>query len=222
MSADLQALQEQWNTALEQENTQQIEELVRTILRQHPNSALASEIRYKRGVLVLTEGDGIGSERMAKALHEFREGWKSGETVGSAAEPWRTLNRTQIAVCLAKRNNIPGAVQELQAIANYHPPTPVGLGALALLQQILENNQQDREAKRCKTQRISYARSLAQEHQHDHHVYAMRFLLAQELLDSIHADEGEEIFRDLLNLDQHTLGTELYEDIREYQASRKA
>lgn len=226
MSDEIQALQERlqerWQAALAQENTSQVEELVRLVLRQYPNTALASEIRYKRGVLILTEGEGIGSERMAKALHEFREGLKAGEEVGPTAEPWRSLNRTQLAVCLAKRNNIQGAVQELLAVANYHPPTVTGLGALTLLQQILEANQQEREAKRYKTQRLSYTRSLVQENEHSPEIHTLRFLLAQELLDSVYADEGEEILQSLLNLDQNTLGTELYEDIREYQASRTA
>lgn len=216
MSNAMQELEAQWNAAVEAEDATQVEQLVRTILRQHPLSPLASEIRYKRGVLNLTEGEGLGSERLARAVHEFREGLKAGEAAGQAAEPWRSLNRTQLGVCLARRNNIDGALQELQAVASYRPHSTTGLGALMLITEILESNNREREAKRFHTQRLTYARALVRENEDADDIHALRFLLAQELLDSPYRNQGEALLQELAALDEETLGTELYTEMQEF------
>ncbi len=225
MSQDITALQAQWNDAIEAEDSYRIENLVREILTEHAETTLACEIRYKRGVITLTEGEGFGSERLARALNEFTQGLKSGVAVGPEAEPWRSLNHTQLAVCHARRNNIDGALEELKTITTYKPKNTVGLGAFLLMAQILEANGREQEAKRLQSRRLSYARSLVRENAESEDIHNFRFLLAQELLSSTYAKEGQELLEELYALDVETLGEDLYEDLQEFrqiEQSKKA
>lgn len=219
MSNDIQTLEAQWDEALANEDVATVEKLVQVILREHPNTPLACELRYKRGLLTLTEGEGIGSERLAKALNEFRVGLEGAQAVGPDSEPWRSLNHTQIGICLARRNNIDGAVKELQQVVNYRPRSSMGLGALALITEILEKDGREREAKRFKTQRLSFARALVRENPESPELNSYKFILAQELLDSTYNKEGQQLLEELSGMDEETLGTELFHEIQAFKTS---
>jgi hypothetical protein len=214
----IEMLEEQWRKAIAEEAPESVENIVREVLREHPKTALASEIRYKRGVLQLTEGVGLGSERLARALHEFEEGARSADVVGAEAEPWRSLNRTQIAACLARRHNFDAAIQELKKVAEYRPHNIAGLGALSLLVKLLLENNRVIEAKRFRTQRLSYARTIVRENADSPEINLMKFLLAQELLDSPYKDEGQQLLRELSALAEEDLGPELYEEIQSFMS----
>ncbi len=220
MSNDIQNLEAQWSQALANEDTAQVETLVQVILREHPNTPLASELRYKRGLLTLTEGEGIGSERLARALNEFRAGLEGATAVGPEAEPWRSLNHTQIGICLARRNNIDGAIRELQQVAAYRPRTALGLGALALMTEVLEDAGRERDAKRYRTQRLSFARALVRENPESPELNSFKFLLAQELLDSTYDKEGQQLLEELSTMGEATLGEDLYQEIQDYKAAQ--
>lgn len=216
MSNDITDIESRWRAAIESEDTYQITQLVPEILKHHSGTALASELRYNRGVITLTEGEGTGSERLVRALSEFTEGLKSAEQVGANAEPWRTLNHTQIAACLARRNNINGAVEELKRVIAYKPKSPLGLGAYVLLTEVLEKSGRERELNRFRTQRISYARALVRENEGSPEIYNYRFLLAQELLSSTFAKQGQQMLDELLSIDEETLGEDLFGEIRAF------
>lgn len=214
MSRSIEELEAEWRLAIEQENPSLIETLVVEILREHPQTTLASEIRYQRGTFILTEGEGTGMERLARAIGEFEEGTKAGEAIGESSEPWRSLNRTQYAICMARRGNTDAAHVELKKVTAYRPRHVLGLGAMSLLYQILSEAGKEREAKRYNSQRISYARALVRESKDTDSHYMMQFLLSQELLDSEYAQEGQKLLSELAQLDANTLGQELYEDIQ--------
>lgn len=213
MARSIEELESAWRAALEQENAATVEALVREILTEHAETSLASELRYNRGVLTLTEGEGFGNERLARALEEFKAGAASGEKAGEKAEPWRSLNRTQIAACLARLGNIPDAVKELKAVSDYRPRSTAGLGALTLLAELLEDDK-PREAKRYATQKISYARALVRETKETPEWNQMRLLLALELLGSEYAKEGEKLMQELGGMSQDELGEDLYEEVQ--------
>ncbi|MCK6508908.1 hypothetical protein L6R29_02930 [Myxococcota bacterium] len=213
MSTPMAELEARWQEAVEREDSAKIEALVREVLRQHPETALASQIRYQRGVINLTEGEGFGSERLARAMSEFDLGAKAGEKVGEGSEPWRSLNRTQLGACKARLGNIEGASSDLQAVVAYRPRSVAGLGALGLLSKILREDKRERDAARFDTQRISYARALVRENPDPNQAHELRFVLAQELLDSNASDEAREILHELKALGADALGEELYADV---------
>ncbi|MCB9641273.1 MAG: hypothetical protein H6728_12295 [Myxococcales bacterium] len=215
MSDQMAALETRWQEAVEREDVGQVESLVREILQQHPDSALASQIRYQRGVLALMEGEGHGSERLAKAMSEFGLGSKAGEAAGDASEPWRSLNLAQLGACKARLGNIEEASRDLQAVAAYRPRTVAGIGALGTLARVLRDNDREREASRFDTQRISYARGLVRDNKDADPatLHELRFVLAQELLDSNYASEGVEILQELKALGATGLGEEMYADV---------
>ena len=214
MNEQMEAMEARWRDALEREDTVVVEEMVRDILRNHPKSALASQIRYQRGVLALTAGEGRGSERLAKAMAEFDLGVRAGEAAGAAAEPWRSLNRTQLATCNARLGNTKAAVEGLREVAEYQPRSVAGLGALGILVKILQQDNNPREASRYSTQRISYARALVREAKDasPEEMHQLRLILAQELLDSPYTKEGLEILEDLKALGEEVVGRETYAD----------
>ena len=211
-----------WRKAVEEENSSLVETLVKEILTQHGMTALAAEIRYNRGVLNLTWGDGHGSERLAKAMAEFELGAKAADSVGESAEPWRSLLRSQLGACKSRLGNLAGATQELLAVGAYRPRTAAGLGALSLLTK-LHKEAASKEAGKYETQRLSYARALVRENTGlpPETLRFYQFLLAQELLDSSFASEGEEILRELRGLGEATLGQEMYADVLRLLEQRK-
>lgn len=213
MGRSLEELETTFRQAIEEDNASILERVVREVLNDHPETALSSEIRYQRGVLALTWSEGDGSQRLAKAQAEFDAGMRAAETVGETAEPWRTLNRTQLATCLVRLGNTEGATAHLETVSKYRPRTTNGLGALALLAQILRKADKTREAKRYDTQRLSYARALVRENKESPQLNEMRFLLAQQLLDSEYAKEGERLLQELAALEG--LEPELQESVQD-------
>jgi hypothetical protein len=209
-------LETEWRDAIEQEVEAKVERLTKEILREHPLTTLAAEIRYHRGIITLMEGDGTGMERLARALGEFEQGIKATNRLGEEAEPWRTLLHAQFGVCMARRGNPEAAEAELKTILAFRPRNTAALGAASVITQILEEAGKEREAKRYRTQRLSYARALVREHTEGPEHHFMQFLLAQELLESEYAAEGQSLLDSLQQLDLETLGEELYQDIQAF------
>lgn len=221
MGRSIEEVEVQWRTAMEQEQADIVTQLVPEILRDHQSTALACELRYNRGQLTLLEGEGYGSERLAKAIAEFREGVKSGEAVGADAEPWRSLCRSQLGACTARMGNLKGAVEELQKASAYRPRSVAGLGALSLLAELVRQ-EDPRGAKRYDTQRLSYARALVRDNEGSAEAPYFKFLLAQELLDTpAYAREGKKLLEALASMTEDELGTELFQEVQELSTSQK-
>lgn len=218
----IEALEAEWRQAVSEEKTSQVEALVKEILTKYPMTALASEIRYKRGILTLTEGEGHGSERLAKAMAEFELGAKAADSAGEAAEPWRSLLRSQLGACKSRLGNLAGATQEWVAAGNYRPRSAVGLGALGLLSKV-HRESGSKDAGKYDTQRLSYARALVREGTQvpTEMQYFYKFLLAQELLDSPQAQEGESLLQELKSAGEAGLGVPLYADLLRLLEERK-
>ena len=214
MSRSIDELEVLWRAAMEQEDAGAVEALVREILVEHPHTVLSSEIRYHRGVSALTEGEGYGHQRLARAQSEFEEGAKAGDKVGTEAEPWRSLNHTQLGSCMARLGNQMEAAKEFKAVADVRPRSVLGLGALSLLANMLRENS-PRDARRYDSARISYARALVREHKEAPDLPYYQFLLAQELLDSEYASEGLKLLKSLGTMTADQLGEELFAILQE-------
>ena len=219
MARNIEDLEKLWREIAAKEEPsnmelQQVEEVVREILTEYPLSALACELRYQRGIYTLREEEGIGSERLARALVEFREGINAADKLGDKAEPWRSLNRTQIAVCLGRLGNVKDATTELKTVSNYRPRSVMGLGALTLLVDLLKEDF-PRDAKRYNNQKLSYVRALVRENKESPELPYFRLLLAEELLVSEYADEGRRLMQELASLSADVLGEDLYAEIQE-------
>lgn len=219
MARSIEEVEAEWRAAVDQEEISTVARLVRELLTEHPNTALSCELRYQRGLLTLTEGEGTGMERIARAQAEFEEGVKAGEQSTQHAEPWLTLNRTQLAVCKARVGNIDPLEGTIQAIIAAKPRTPVGVGSIGTLTDLLAQEGKEREAKKYRTQLLSYTRGLVRENTEGPTHHLARFLLGQVLLTSEYANEGKELLKELSQLDEETLGSELYTDIQQAAAA---
>jgi hypothetical protein len=222
MARTIDQIREEWQRALDAEDEPTVEALVREVLSEHKKTALAAEIRYHRGVITLMEGEGFGNERLGRALGEFRVGIEAAEALGPEAEPWRSLNRTQAGICLARVGNLKGAAEELLKVASYRPRSPMGLGALSNLVDLYLEHKQDRDARRIGTQKLSYARALHRDAAETPEEPYMRYLLAVELLDSAYQAEGRKILQELHATGREALGEELFDEVHESLESLQA
>ena len=209
MSLSEQNLREAWTRAVEAEDAVQVEALVRQILTAPSPTSLTAELRYRRGVLNLTEGEGLGSQRLARALAEFKEAVKAAEAVGGEAEPWRSLARTQVGACTARLGNLDGAVKELQATADYRPRSPAGHGALAVLADVLRNAGKEADAGRVDRIRQQYAEELLKETSGAEHQPVCEMIQATELLGGPRHEEALAILRSLISRGADAVGQEV-------------
>ncbi len=196
------------------EDLDAVESIVKEVLTEYSDSIFASELRFQRGIYTLQEGEGYGHERLARALTEFREGLKAADKWGDKAEPWRSLNRTQVGVCLGRLGNIKDATTELKMVADVRPRSVLGYGALALLVELLKEDY-PRDAKRYSNQKLSYARALVRENKESPDYPYFQLILAQELLGTEYAEEGHRLMQELSHLTPEQIDEELYHEIQE-------
>jgi hypothetical protein len=215
----MEELEPLWRQAIQREDVALVEQLTREILLEHQHSPLACELRYQRGTLALTEGEGIGQQRLNRAMVEFNAGIEAGERSGPAAEPWRSLNKSMRASCLARVGNLDGATEELVALTREYPKSITGFGALCLLERLWAEEKPE-DAKRYANQRISYARALVRQTKDTNEFHSMRFLLAQQLLDNAqYRTEGINLLESLSQEAPETLGEELQQEVLQHLTS---
>ena len=204
---DLRAL---WQDALRRGASYDVERLVREILTTTPPIPLAVEVRYHRGVIDLTEGDGLGSQRLARAIAEFREGAKIGDQLGPSAEPWRSMNHLQLGTCLARVGNLPDAEKTLRNVAALRPYSITGHTALEVLADLLRQRGREADAARVDRDRLDYVRRLATHSPDGEARYLAEFILATELVDAGKKAEATPIFQRLASLGPDRVGPDIH------------
>jgi|GEM_PF-1756122 len=220
MARPIEDIEKQWRQALEEENAKEIASLAPEILKDHTQSALACELYFHRGNNVLVSGEGFGTERLARAINEFKAGSEIGAQLGEAAEPWRSLTRSQLGTCLYKLGNIQGAIAELKAVADYRPRSSSGMGALHMLTEFLQEDY-PRDAKRYEAQKLSYIRAMIRESTEPSQTHFLKYILAQELLaNPSQAFEGKKLIKELATLTEDELGEDLFGDVQNEKTQR--
>ncbi|MEM1007571.1 MAG: hypothetical protein AAGJ35_01075 [Myxococcota bacterium] len=215
----IESWENRWRRAVLEEDVEEVELCVRTILHEHPETAVAAEIRFQRGVIALEEGEGTGQDRLERARVEFGLGFASGQAVGEAAEPWRSINRNQWALCTHRLGDPQQAQDALLEVSRLRPRSLVGWEALRLLCEIsaeIATPDAEKLYKRYFSQRLSYLRALVREQSQaeTEQWNQLRFLLAMELCDRPRfVEEGVALLETLRTEGQAKLGEELYADV---------
>ncbi len=177
------------------------------LLQEYPDCDEAAEILYKTGLDLL-----FFSRDQEGAIEAFKA------AVAKKAPIWSGAARISLAICISRRGESSKALFELRKVAFPEAPDANSVTALAFMEYIFEESNNEDELNRVRKERISQLKSLAKEADPDFEAPVKAFYLKELALEYVRAkdlDLARKRFNEALELGEEAIGSELFAEIND-------
>ena len=205
--ATIEELQEQLAALEEQGNLEGVRKTRELFLQEHGDDTAAAEIFYKSGL------DALFNQHDLKSAMEY-----FASAIALKDSYWSAAARISQAIGIYRQGDIQKALFELRKAAYPEEPNGNSIAALAFIEYIFEEQNNQEELQRTRKDRISQLKALAKEADPDFGGELKGFYLkelGQEYIRNKDTDLAAKRFNEALALGEDVIGSDLFAEIND-------